>query len=351
MSEFKPKTYTYFIGIDVSRNHLDYVVMEGKKFLFHKELTNEPISILEFINELKTLPKFTIGKSVFVMEQTGYYCNHLVTVLKRVKANFAIENAMQIKNSMGVLRGKDDKLDAIRIAQYAYNNRELLTLKELKRPVMIQLSNIYNLRNRLLGMHLALKAPIKEQELFVKKLIYKDTIRSCNRSLEAIKTDIQDIDIFLNQLISSDENLKKLFKIVTSVPYIGTITAIQIIISTNEFKDIHDPKKFACYAGVAPFKNESGMMKGRARVSPIANKKVKALLHICALGALQHDPELKEYFNRKVNEGKPKMAVINALKYKLILRVFACVNQGRCYSKEYSRKNQLRELEYDMSIS
>ncbi len=111
-----------------------------------------------------------------------------------------------------------------------------------------------------------------------------------------------------------------------------------ILITTNEFKAIRDPKKFACYAGVVPFVNESGLFKGKGRVSHIANKKLKMLLHLGALNAINSNQQMKAYYERKVNqEQKNKMSTINAVRNKLILAVFACVNQNRMYEKNYSR--------------
>ncbi|MBW4890143.1 IS110 family transposase [Mucilaginibacter sp. HMF5004] len=127
-------------------------------------------------------------------------------------------------------------------------------------------------------------------------------------------------------------------EIITSVKAIGPITALNILIYTNEFRNINNPKKFACYAGVAPFKDESGKSKSKGRVSHFANKKMKALLHLCAATAKKSIPEIRDYFERKtINEGKSKMSVLNAIRYKLILRVFACVNQDRCYENNYVR--------------
>ena len=125
--------------------------------------------------------------------------------------------------------------------------------------------------------------------------------------------------------------------IVCSVPAIGPITALQIILTTNEFKKITSARKFACYAGVAPFPYNSGSsVRQRTKVSNIANKKVKALLHNCAIAAARTDSEIREYYLRKVNiEGKPKMSVLNAIRFKLISRVFTCVGQDRCYQREY----------------
>ena len=334
MTELKTKKYTYFIGIDISRNELDYAVMHGKKLLFHREAKNEPQDIFAFIDELKLLPGFTISRSVFCMEQTGVYSNHLLNALKRIKANVVLENALQIKNSLGLLRGKYDKIDAIRIAQYAYTNRESLNIKVSQRLTIIQLANLFSIRNRLLGLQLALNLPLTEQASFIKEVIHKESVTACKRSLEALKADLEDVEKSIDALIKSDDHLARLFQIITSVSHVGRITAIQMIICTNEFKDIKDPKKFACYAGVAPFKKESGRFKGRAKVSPLANKKMKSLLHICAISALRGKNELKLYYDRKVAEGKPKMAVINAIRNKIILRVFACINENRLYTQD-----------------
>ena len=124
MANPSKKKFTYFIGVDISRNELDLGVMQGGQLLFHREINNYPAAILSFIGQLKALPKFTMSRSVFCMEQSGIYCSHLVAALKKLKGNIVIENALKIKNSLGLIRGKSDKIDAIRIARYAYLNRD-----------------------------------------------------------------------------------------------------------------------------------------------------------------------------------------------------------------------------------
>ena len=58
---------------------------------------------------------------------------------------------------------------------------------------------------------------------------------------------------------------------------------------------------------------------------------MKALLSNCASAAVQHDPELKAYYQRKVKQGKAKISALNAVRAKLINRVFATVNRGTAY--------------------
>lgn len=342
----KIKKYTYFIGIDISRNELDFAIMQGNDFIFHREINNVPHDIQALLIELKQLPKFTVSKAIFGMEQTGFYSNHLINCLKRIKANIVLENPLHIRMSLGNIRGKHDKIDAIRIAQYVYKNRDNVKFHAPKRIIIEKLAHLASLRNRLIGINQALEMPIKEQNTFINKGINKQTSGLCKNSIKALKADITRIDESIMELINGDDAIKRLFTIITSIPSVGTVTAIQIIVSTNEFKDISDPKKFACYAGIAPFKRESGLSITKAKVSHIANKKVKSLLHICALGSIRYFPELKEYYKRKTEiEGKPKMAVLNAIRNKLILRIFSCVNQDRCFEREYIRPtNELQSV-------
>ncbi len=80
------------------------------------------------------------------------------------------------------------------------------------------------------------------------------------------------------------------------------------------------------------------MYKGKTMVSNMANKKVKMLLHLSALVAIRYNQEIKDYYRRKVTEGKKnKMSVINADRNKLILRIFAGVNRDREYEKNYAK--------------
>jgi transposase len=340
----RKKNYTHFIGIDVSRNKLDFAVIKAGRLLFHKETLNQPVDILAFVGELKAMTGFTMTRSVFCMEHTGFYCNHLLEALRRSKANIVMENPVQIQQSLGILRAKNDKIDAIRIADYAFKCKENLRLWMPRRPLLLQLAAIFTLRNRMTAIEAGLKNGMKEQTTFVKKGVHTQTLRLCTPTLDAIRLDLKAIDKETQRLVTSDDRLQQLFTCITSVPSIGKITAVQLIITTNEFLDIRDPKKFACYAGVAPFKQESGKMKGKSRISKIANKKVKALLHVCALNAVRTDEELKTYYIRKTAEGKARMAVINAVRNKLILRVFACVNQGRPYQKDYVRPGAQQQV-------
>ena len=109
-----------------------------------------------------------------------------------------------------------------------------------------------------------------------------------------------------------------------------------MIVLTNEFKGFSSAKKFACYSGIAPFEHTSGKsIKGKSRVSHLANKNIKALFHLAAISSIRFTGELRTFYMRKVNQGKNKMLVLNAIRNKLIHRIFAVVRDGVPYQKDY----------------
>lgn len=327
---------TYFIGVDVSKNELDFAVVNSNKVLFHLEVTNDKAGIDSFIKALKKQTGFDFENSLFCMEFTGIYNNILLNYLSSHKAFIWVENARQIKDSMGTIRGKTDKLDSILIAQYSYKNRENPRLWSPKRDIIQELDRLTAIRSRLKNAIKMLETPLVDSKDFIGKKAHKDTKNACQDSINALKKDVKNVEKQIDEIIKKDPELSHLFELITSVKGISKVTATEIIITTNEFKDIDDPKKFGAFAGCVPFERSSGKKKGRPKVSSITNKKMKALLHMAAMSAIKYCKELKEYYERKVSEGKNKMLVINNVRNKLILRVFACVNKNQKYNENYT---------------
>lgn len=327
--------YSFFIGIDVSKKTLDFAVLKGKEILFKWTGENDEPGIKKFWALLKSQQGFRINEAMFCMEHTGIYNQHLLSFLYAKRADVCLEAAIHIKLSSGLQRGKSDQIDAVRIAQYAFKNCTELRLWQPKRQVIQQLKHLSGLRNRLINARKQLSVALNETVSFDRNAA-GECKKLCKASLKALDEDMKRVELKMEQVIASDPELKRLFLIVTSVQGIGKVTATEIIITTNEFKDITDPAKFACYSGVAPFEHTSGSsIKGKTRVSHQANKNMKSLLHMAALVSINYNNDLKAYYQRKVEEKKNKMLVINAVRNKLIWRIFACVKNNRLYQKNY----------------
>ena len=327
----------YFVGIDVSKLTLDFTVLLGVDKLFHMQVQNSAAGIKSFIKQLRSVYLISLKECLFCLEHTGIYNNILLDYFEKNKCNVWLESAIHIKQSSGLMRGKNDKIDSYRIALFAYRNRECVKLWQPKREVIKKLKTLAATRARLITAKVQLETALKEGSKYTDKAAQKLYESCCKRSLTGLKNDIAYTEQQINKVISEDERLNELFNIITSVPGIGTVTATEVIVSTNEFKDIKEAKKYACYSGIAPFGYTSGTsIKGKTKVSNMANKQVKKLLHMAAMVAATFDKDIKAYYERKVIEGKNKMAVLNAVRNKLIHRIFACVRQNREYEKIYT---------------
>ena len=327
----------YFLGIDVSKKMLDSALTIDGKNYHQDQAENTSKAIQIFFTEMMKMFGIRFSQLVVCMEHTGIYCLPLLEFLTKNNIKICLESALKIKKSQGLTRGKSDKIDAMRIAHYAYKNREELHLWEPEREVVQRLKALMVTRDRLVKIRTQLAVPIKECEKFIAKSIRQEVMKSCKGTLKALDLDISKIEKAIQDLVKKDTQLAKQVKLATSVPGIGLITAANIIIAPGEFVKISDAKKFACYTGVAPFPHRSGTtIRGKTRVSSLANMNIKKLLHLAAMSAIGHSEELKAFYNRKVETGKNKMSVLNAVRNKLISRVFACVKNNRMYQKSYS---------------
>lgn len=326
----------YFLGIDIGKKTFHAALtVDGQNF-YDQEVSNEPKAIRQYFQELKLKFSFLPGQLFVCMEHTGIYCYPILDYLTKNQIDVAVEPALRIKQSQGMQRGKNDKVDAKRIARYAYKNAEELTLWKPKRVVIQRLRALLVLRDRLIQVRTQLEVPINESNEFIEGSIRKMSICICKSSIAAVRKDLKRIDLEIAKLIKSDSQLHHQVKIATSVTGVGPIIAAHMIITTNEFNDITQHKKYACYAGVAPFEHSSGSsIRGRTKVSHMANKKIKTLLHLGARSAVLACSELKQYYQRKLAEGKPKLLVLNAVSNKLISRVFVCIKNNRMYEKIY----------------
>jgi len=327
----------YFLGIDIAKATLDWAVYDGKKVVLQTSTPNSVVGIKTALRLLKTLPGWRPTDAVFCMEHTGIYNAHLLDFLHKLRFPIWLESSLQIKKAGGLQRGKTDSIDAQRIAEYAYRFRDQIRLWEPPRAVVQQLAMLSAARQRLIAVYNQLAGPLAEQQGFINPTLQKQLLRGCQASLTAIERDRKAIDKAIDQLVDGDDQLKELFGLITSIPGIGPATATEVVIATNELKAITDPRKMACHAGVAPFNYQSGSsVRGRPGVSQHARKRLKSLFHLSAMSAIRVKGDLQDYYQRKVKEGKNRMLVLNAVRNKLIHRIYAVVQRGKKYDKNYT---------------
>lgn len=326
--------YSLFVGCDMSKAYFDvsFRSMIGKiSYLGRFDNSIEGFELM--VKCLEQTSEITSSNWLVCFENTGVYSKLLLEWLFSKSISCKEESPLKIFKSSGLKRGKDDKIDSIDITRYIFEKRDSIKPSKLPKAILVKLKQLLSRRDFLIRKKQSCEISIKEK----KQLLDPDLLslmESHNQELiKVFQRQIFEIEERIKKLIDQDPSVKTNYELTQSVIGIGPIIAAYFVVYTENFTLFDNSRKFASYSGVAPFPNRSGIKIGRTRVSHMANKKMKSLLSNGAISAIQYDKELKIYYKRKIHEGKRKGTALNAVKNKLIHRVFAVVKRGTPYAK------------------
>ena len=312
------------IGIDVSSAALDIcVINECGQHSF--VISNEVKAIGKFLSAYKEC--LIIG-----MENTGRYNWALYEALKDMRHDVYVIPPLHLKKSMGLVRGKSDKTDAIRIAIFIQKNHADLPIWKPSCPAIQKLKILLTERNS----RIKSKRQLLKQQYDYAKMKHlgldKPLMKLNKQQLGLIDKQLVLIEREIELLIKADEQMHKQAKLIRSVPGAGKVLCWMMLAKTEAFSTITEPRKMACYSGVVPFPNQSGTsIRGKNRISCYADKSIKTVLHLAAMSAIRLKNELREYYLRKIAEGKNKMSALNAVRNKIIHRIFAVIKNQTPY--------------------
>ena len=329
--------YSNYVGIDISKNTLDLILITSHGEVLEFAWPNDREFLRGAFEAFLRQNKLDKDQTLFCAEYTGHFGNKLVDVALGLTLNLWLESPYAIRHSQGLVRGKNDKIDALRIAEYAKRFVDKAKVVKANSKILNQIKHLHAERTLLLQDLTKYKAQLKQEDGFLDKDYLKEKKKRVAKVIASFQRAISEVEQKIDRLIGSEAEIKFSFDKVTSVEGIGKQTAIATIVATDNFKKFDNPRKFACHAGCAPFRYDSGTsIRSRNKVSHKANKDLKKLYHMAALSILTTSGELKHYYERKVAQGKNKMSVINAIRSKLIHRVFAVVRENRKNEKNYT---------------
>lgn len=317
------------IGIDASKLTLDCCVhTSGGQEVFY----NTPEGISMMVDWSFETSGMSMENLLFVFEHTGLYTHQLIQYLGSKGCVFDVVPGLEIKRSLGIARGKDDRSDAKRIALYGYRMREEVKPYQLRGESLESLKRLMSMRRKLVSQRAGHKSTLGEQQRVLDKESGKVLFEVQGKLIEALDDQVSYIEKELERIIGEDPKLQDLYRLLTSIRGVGGVTARFLIVYTVGFTAFPTWRKFASYCGVAPFPHQSGTsIRGKTKVSHLANKQGKTLLNMCAVSAIQFNPEMKAYYERRTAEGKNKMSTLNIIRNKLLARAFAVVGRGTPY--------------------
>jgi transposase len=327
------ESWNVILGVDVSKLTLDICWAEHN---LHIRIDNCAEGFAVFKKWCKT-NQINLKGTLIVLEYTGGYEYRFMQFCESLSISYCRIPGLEIKQSMGMIRGKSDQADAFRIGQYGEEKSKRMAPSKPLNNNILRLKQLLSFRKRLVREKAGLESTIKERKhmYFIKKT---DTVTHIAQAkIKANKKYIIQLEQEIMEVIKSDELMFQNYQIISSIKGIGPVNAWMTIAYTENFTSFTDPRKYAVFVGVIPFEHTSGTsIKGRKRVSHLAHKGLKSELNQAAKTAITHDPEIRAYAERKL-KNKAYPLVLNNVKFKLILRMFSLVKRGEKYVENYRK--------------
>ena len=304
------------LGIDVSKATLDIATSDGEhnaSFKYDEEGIRKLFALLKLFR-----PK------LICLEATGGLERSIVAALHAKECDVAVVNPRQIRDfarATGQL-AKTDELDAAVIARFAYLIQPRLTL-----PLSVSQQKMRDLTSR-------------------RRQVSKLLIQERNRLARAVEVDVREmieqaIDFYAQQLktireaqetlIEHDESMREKSRIIQSVPGLGPATAALLLSEMPEFGQLNR-KQIARLIGVAPTNRDSGTLRGK-RTTGGGRVDVRNGLYMPTVVAKQHNPRIKDFYDRLVTNGKPKLVALIACIRKLVSILNVMIRGGKTWNE------------------
>jgi len=318
------------IGIDISAETLDICL---------KTDLEERYDVIE--NEISVIKKYfksfkIYDEVVIAMENTGRYNWNLYEVLEGFEFKVYVINPLHLKKSLGLSRGKNDKIDASRIAHFIERNSGDIELWKPSSESMKKLKVLLTERKSKVKLKSSLLQQKKNYKCTKAIGLEKMLLKINEKEIKLLTAHIKFLEQEMEKVIKMDSELKEKSGLMQSIPGVGKVLTWMILAKTDNFQMIDSARKLACYSGVVPFDHQSGTsLRYRPKVSPFADKSLKSTLHLGAMSVVKLENDLSKYYQRKVTEGKNKMLVLNNIRNKIIHLIFAVLKSGKKYENNY----------------
>lgn len=323
------------IGVDVSKNTLDVALFRGKIDWNegHVKVSNNESGYKELRKWLR-LKNAEKKRLRICMESTGLYTHDFRSWLEKENIIYYVVDPKLMhhfappQSIKGIRQTKNDKADAFRIAIYCSLFHDNMEPSKLPSAAYFKLKRLLAERRQYVKQSVLYRQQLSDISIY-------DSVGSRIRKkneVENLRDNIKQTDAEMKAIIDTDPEIRRNYELLISIVGVGLVVAVTTIVLTENFTTFTNPRKYASYIAIAPFPHESGTsIRGATRVSKQGFRQAKADLSISVLSAITFDPDIKEYWQRKKAEGKHTGCVLNAIKFKIVLRMFAVVKRGKPY--------------------
>jgi len=276
----------------------------------------------------------TPNNSMLCMEATGVYGEALAYDLTLHRYRVAVEPPLKVKRAFASSSHKTDAVDSEQIAEYACRFLDELRRWQPRPEVLEQLRVLLSTREQLIEQRTAhsntltalrrkaVRTPLAEQ-------VHQHLRDQLRQQIKAVETEIR-------KLIDQDPDWKQLFILLLTIPGVGWLVATNFLVLTEFATRLLAHKQLAAHLGICPYQRTSGKsLRRRATSRHYGPPQPRRVLHLAARSVCTHSPAFQAYYQRKLDEGKPKMLVLNNVANKLVNLICAVLRSQCPYDPDY----------------
>lgn len=311
-----------FVGIDVAKDSRA-VALLGPRTPRKTSLPNTPAGDARLI---QWLAHQHVADVLVCLEATGTYSDDVAQALHEADYRVAVVNPARIAAyaKSHLARNKTDAADAVLIARFAQAEAATLPPWTPPDPALREL--------RALVRHLDALQQQRQAE---------QNRQAAGGHPTAVATALQEHIRFLDQQIAAGlrqitdhleghPDLRTQHELLTSIPGIGTLTAVRILAEAGDLRRFRDARAVAAYAGLRPRQYRSGTsVQRRTRLSKLGNAALRRALYFPAIVAKQHNPVLQVFCARLARRGLAPKALVGAAMRKLLQIAYGVLASGR----------------------
>lgn len=297
--------YHRVIGIDVSSRHLDLFDSASAKTW---QLANERAALDDWLSELGGAEAFV------VFEATGGYDAVLRAALEASGRPFARVNPAQARafaQACGYL-AKTDRIDARMLAEMGQRLEPRPDTPGC--PKRRELQALGRRRAQLVSMR-------AEEKTRLKQTAETDLAQNLRDHIEWLTRAIKDIERRIQTLIAETEATDQDYKLITSVPGIGPVTATTLIAMMPELGQL-SRRAVAALAGIAPLNNDSGIRRGQRTIKG-GRREVRRNLYMAAVAATRGASRFAQFYRNLKARGLPSKVALVATARKILVTLNA----------------------------
>lgn len=328
-----------FVGIDISKEKLNLCYQKDLKTVLEEEVANDVKVIKKALRASCKALSVGLEDVLICTEYTGRYIYPLTVACQELDAFLWLDDPTRIKNSMGLTRGKNDTIDAARIAEYACRYSDKAVRYSVPDAALVSMKSLLSDREFLLIDKKRYQSQLTDQKRYMSPDDFKHKSKRWKDVISSIDKQILAIDAEIDALITADPVLKRQKELLISIDGIGERIAVNMIAITGGFTRFQNARQFCSFAGLTPYRYDSGTsVRSKAKISKRANQTMKALLHMSAVSVATRmkGSEYRDYYERKLKEGKHVMCIMNVIRAKLVFRMFSVIRRDAMYTKQYS---------------